>query len=90
MILDKWVNDFNNSSSEEEEEDEEENPEEETEETKKMKKKKSEEKANKYAKLIANRNWRLNRHEREQFVHKKLNSVIPILLNILECIRILK
>jgi hypothetical protein len=43
-----------------------------------MKKKKSEDKANKYAKLIANRNWRLNRHEREQFVHKKLNSVIKM------------
>ena len=52
---------------EEEEEDQDENQDEEG------KKKSESEKAAKYMKLMENRNWRLIRHEREQFV--KLKSV---------------
>lgn len=72
--IETW-NKNNNRSSSEEDEEEEEEQEDDSEENKKEKKKKTEEREKKYAKLIANRNWRLNRHEREQFVHQKLKTV---------------
>ena len=58
-------------------EDEEEEEDEEGEENKEPgNNSKDTEKKKKYPKSISSRNWRLNRHEREQFVHAKHKTVI--------------